>query len=879
MEAHLIQASRSLEIVGSLSRMGAAASTPGAPAADVGKLTLTPTQQQQLDVVSNLFQLLLSKNNIVDLASLMETEGDQCSNLIITLSAQLDKEFQRLRLKAPRGEVTEVGFLSEDQYRKIQKRETRVYMCTQIARFLLQFVILVSALTASISLMDGLPDIQPTAELHIPEDVEKYATEEINPRILSALVDARLLKEVRATGFPSQEVYSFGEYNIHYKGLIYKRSTPSKVFRISINYVRGDTCNGVSGATSLPSSFPSYGLSSGPSSKGYSSAWMTPDEEVQQKVQQELSKQAVQRAQQEVQQTAKTAQLEEEKRRALEQIQIEQMKARGFPMLDQINSEKVQINTLQTEITDLLNTDKMRALIEKTKSFVTPPISSNGSTEAKIFTIVRSKYPAQLLKIQEIENATNNYKAEINKVYGITKESMTAAFNQLQSAVQTSQTTKNALTEILTTLKSFPMEGGAGEYLQIILMPVSESSITPGYPQSSYVQSSYPPSSYPPSSYPSSQQSPQSPQGYPSQYMSGPPSYPFTGGAVLNFIMDFAGNTYDTDYFCKMRGRVSKAERSMTLAKRLEDIFANTDSKSVQIINKAGSSKSADILGDFSGFSFGKDSKSIEQLTTYFKRVLSKSATEIQSPAAYRAYLLLSGIESTSIAGRTENFIVMKSCTETDQWKNKNFSSVPAYALLGSLYANVLGLQDIDKDSNINTTDMSNLANTYGETSDKLWGRAFDYDKIYSDPTISKYCEEKIPLNSKAASVVKTAYNDLKRLYGLQLEKVVNYMKEIFVVDRTFITTLSSPALVAANYKTDETVLRLNPRFLQKDANEELLILMQRIRKDLNTHYKTVEDTYQKALNELQKVQAAGGKRIHKTRKNLRRRRTTYRKY
>jgi hypothetical protein len=850
--------------------MGAAASSmggPGSPGGDQGKIVLTPAQQQQLDVVSNLFQLLLSKNNIVDLASLMETEGDQCSNLIITLSAQLDKEFQRLQMKSPRGEVAEVGFLSEDQYRKIQKKETRVYMCTQIARFLLQFVILVSALTASISLMDGLPDIQPKQELYEPVDVGSYAKEEINPRILASLTDARLLKEVRATGFPSQEVYDlFGKYMIHYKGVIYTKGNSdgkSKVFGIEINYVRSETCDGVSGTSSLSSSgIPSL-PGQGPSSRGYNS-WLSPQEDV-----------ALQIAKAKAEETAKSAQLEEGKRRAEDQAAIERYKAQGYPFYDQGKRAKETIDQLISDIESLKRDESIRPVLDTVSQLRAAP---SDSRQAKAWHTI-TKYNTEYQAVQNLTIALNNYESESSKYYGVTKDTMMKAYSELHSAVSKVESIKINLAEVKKQLNELVNNklttGGAGEYLHIKLTPVSEMSFQPpmsnGFPSQPPFQSSQSQQYQPQSSFPSG-------PFRPSQPNSGLNSRGATmGGATLEFIMDYAGNTYDKDYFCKMRGRVSKDQRSMTLAKRLEEIFRDTESKSVEIVNKAGkSSTSSRNTKEFTGFSFASDS--IDQLTSYFKRVLSKSATEIQSPAAQRAYLLLNQMD--------DKFMYLKTCD--DPWNDKNFSSIPAYALLGSLYKTVMDVRD---DANITNATLKSIPYSKQSEDDKIWATAFNYSDLTSDPKISQYCisepkQPGIPRNSKAASIVKTAYNELKRLYGQQLEKVIAYMKEIFVVDREFITTLSSPALAAADYQTSETVLRLNPRFLQKNANDALLEIMQRARKDLDTHYTMVEKTYQKAMEDLKNAQVGGGASasaststsIRKTRKHRSKRRTTYKR-
>ncbi len=147
--------------------MGAGASTLGPTG--VGKFQLTPDQKKQNDVLSNLFLSLLQNNNLVDLAKLVGRSDKDCNQLIITLSSQLEKEFQSLRFPDPSRQKTDItaSYMAQDRYKILSDNpdSTRKQVCSFLATFLLRFVILISALTASISITDAIPVLAKTEKV------------------------------------------------------------------------------------------------------------------------------------------------------------------------------------------------------------------------------------------------------------------------------------------------------------------------------------------------------------------------------------------------------------------------------------------------------------------------------------------------------------------------------------------------------------------------------------------------------------------------------------------------------------------------------------------------------------------------------------------
>ncbi len=147
--------------------MGAGASTMSPTS--VGKFQLTVDQKKQNEILSNLFLALLQNNNLVDLSKLVARSDKECNQLIITLSSQLEKEFQSLRFPDPSRQKTDItaSYMAQDRYRILSDNpdSTRKQVCSFLATFLLRFVLLISALTASISITDAIPVLTKTAKV------------------------------------------------------------------------------------------------------------------------------------------------------------------------------------------------------------------------------------------------------------------------------------------------------------------------------------------------------------------------------------------------------------------------------------------------------------------------------------------------------------------------------------------------------------------------------------------------------------------------------------------------------------------------------------------------------------------------------------------
>ncbi len=897
--------------------MGAAAST-AAPTGTYGQFKLAPDQQRRLDIMSNLFELLLRENNIMNLSQLLATKEDACSNLIITLSAELDKRFQRLRFDDPtqRVQSAEVGFLSEAQYRKIQQDQVRRTMCDKIAAFLVQFVILVAAMTSSVMLLKDVPHLIEEKAVFVPVIAKDAGSEnEIPRRIFQAMKDARLVTGDVRSEIPGLEIYELlGDYYVHYKGFLYQKtggtdSYDGKVFKISINWMNMEECGKVSGSSGPPGP---QGFGSAPqgapgSTSGTSTWGLSPSEQFQHQLEMEKLKAA--RAQEQasyknILQKERELEQEKSKKTALE-VDLLRTKAQGELLAK--NRDKKEMDALLQFIDSLLNPTnfpdvaKVKQIIDSLPTFQEPKDLNQIAMKAIKRTLDNAKnlYNDFVKKLTALNRAVENP--------GIRKEELDAAFKSLESVY--ANNIINSLLDVNTKLEEYVgthgtpdekamlakikteresansssvlgarsssssssyrgsggasarIHGGADDYL---LFKITEYSTVPTGP-TTLPQ---------PPTYSSSNEATMRP-GFPTGLSSGFPTR-MEGGQQkeYSFVSDFAGNTYETLYFCRMGGRVSKAERSIPLRQKLREIFANTQTESVRIENVAskGKERGAEQLPKFAE-SLGVNKQTIDTLLGYFGKVINKSATEIPSPAAYRAYLLMSDIgQVTDEQRKTQNVIQFNACE--DKWQSKNFSSIPAYSLFGSLYKVIFEktTESSAPTALIEGTTFKKLSYTKSDSTDTVWNQAFDYGTtLLNNELIRQSCRGiNMSSNPKAVTIVKTAYRQLQDLYLKQLKQVVDFMSQIFEVDDTFINALAAPS----GFQTSEPILRLHKRFVANQAERELITMIQQGRKILDEHYTAVEKTYTKALIDLGSVlgptatpATSGGKR--KTRRNL----------
>jgi len=120
----------------------------------VGPFFLHTQEKSVLRALNNILAKVLTKNNLFDLASVLQ-DPVTCKDLFIVVSKSVEQEFQMLKFPEPkrRSDTTTLGFITKDRYDtpEIQGSYERTAACQEIARFLIRLVTLIAASTASVA--------------------------------------------------------------------------------------------------------------------------------------------------------------------------------------------------------------------------------------------------------------------------------------------------------------------------------------------------------------------------------------------------------------------------------------------------------------------------------------------------------------------------------------------------------------------------------------------------------------------------------------------------------------------------------------------------------------------------------------------------------
>ena len=320
--------------------------------------------------------------------------------------------------------------------------------------------------------------------------------------------------------------------------------------------------------------------------------------------------------------------------------------------------------------------------------------------------------------------------------------------------------------------------------------------------------------------------------------------------------MDMLGNTYDTSYFSKAAGRLdSKFARRFD--SRLNKLF---EGEGTFQIEKSGNGDSFNATR----FPFGDmqtitDDAIRKDFITYYGQKLSRNDANIQSPAAFRAFLLAISAENnkvqTGICG--------------DHWNNKPLTSIPAYSLFTALYT-------LTKE-NASLSSLGKVASIVDSNGLRFQQKGASEDLIGQ---LASFCSNGF-VDPKDKSIVATAYRKLQELYIVQLQRVSEFLQQkLFLSDSKFATSLAAGV-------PDAPILHLHPSFVKNTAPaiDTLHQYMQEAKTLLSTHYAEVETVYNTALqnivNRQKGLQAiptpkTGGK--HTRRRSQHRRHSSFRK-
>ncbi len=203
----------------------------------VGKFALSPDLQKETLILSKLFDKLLEKNNLLDFAKVLEKRGE-CGKLQVVLANQINKEFQTLRFPDPSNpsSLLLTSFIDEDQYKELQGSEMLKLVCSRISEFLIRFVILIAALTFSITLPSGFPSVSDASAQDIYRPSKTVEARYPIPEDIWQMIKTK----TNAKQIGDDLILINGEYFVNRGGYVYANKPKSAVIDIQFEYFRYD---------------------------------------------------------------------------------------------------------------------------------------------------------------------------------------------------------------------------------------------------------------------------------------------------------------------------------------------------------------------------------------------------------------------------------------------------------------------------------------------------------------------------------------------------------------------------------------------------------------------------------------------------------------
>ena len=228
--------------------MGASASTARLSAysgeGKVGKFLVPAALQRDTLVLSRLFERLLSTNNLLNFAKLMQ-EKDKCGELQIVLASQINKEFQTLRFPDPSvpSSLQTVSFIDDAMYKQLRESGVVKKMCIRISEFLIRFVALVASLSLSIAMPRGLPEISESSGQDIYRPAKPPTSTPLQKKIWDVLQTISSLNVEMIGGsadMPSELMLLDREFFLNKTGYTYLNKPKSAILNVEFEYFRYD---------------------------------------------------------------------------------------------------------------------------------------------------------------------------------------------------------------------------------------------------------------------------------------------------------------------------------------------------------------------------------------------------------------------------------------------------------------------------------------------------------------------------------------------------------------------------------------------------------------------------------------------------------------
>jgi hypothetical protein len=214
---------------------------------EVGPFPLRSSEKSAINVLTEIVDNLLARNNLFDLNDLL-SEPERCKRLFIVVSTTVKKEFQLLKFPDPRNpsQMATLSFVPKYGYppKLADSVAARERACSEITQFLIRLVTLAAACTASIARNENIA-------VNFPQSIEAGPASTDPQRLINSLPkdinfggaaigpeELKFLENVfKPVSAGETTIYRFGnitKYLVDVKrGVVYDaRSESTPVFRI-----------------------------------------------------------------------------------------------------------------------------------------------------------------------------------------------------------------------------------------------------------------------------------------------------------------------------------------------------------------------------------------------------------------------------------------------------------------------------------------------------------------------------------------------------------------------------------------------------------------------------------------------------------------------
>jgi hypothetical protein len=851
--------------------MGSGPSKASASATQIdqiyGNFKLTDEQARQNQVMSKIFQYLLSKNNLLDLNELVSE--DRCKNTIAVLSSEINKEFTSLKFAdlANPNKLSVVSFIGQEHLKALKNNELQRQACNDIAEFLVRFVLLVGAMVSSISIPSGsyLPKLlKSDNEIATPDIVDevKERLEAQNKELLSSM------KFLNAMDSEKSLFNLDGEFILSQDGYIFQetKSAKTKLIGFKLKYV----------------------------SKDFDKKIHFNDVQTKEQINFETRL--------EEEKEARIKMLEEPEKKLLAiydskfktyirhvektDLNLKSIYSQMGEILRDVSKRSLYDNYYYSYFSGYGRFSDLQSTISELQSKLKPIYNKiiNYRSEKdikKLFDDINKDLPDLNIKTQinigryyfiyaQVQAKDKNLNKNLNKNEKFIKASsaFSAILNDLSDVYDISPESSlydiTATPEYKALMNSIKDQAGGrrtrknkkigGAEPNQIKLPYYHIEFTDIVNCSGDVFSSGLSSGLSSAS--------------PTNVNIIKPLQKFTGvhqqeggqtcDVIGKVVFNLAGEAWPAVFFEQnyMKGMV-RSDNSRPFIKFIRTTF---DKILSEVDIEQSDKNDKEIFGRRRQSNVSTNAAKI--LNPRTERELSDLNTKIQnntvlSPAAHRAIMLI----TKPIVEKENRSILTSFCKGSDPWLDFSLKEIPAYGLFESLFYNRNDPDSVDseKDKFISYLESKNILNVLMTTESKT-----DFDKRrFADPTavsgsgLKAFCDKQNKaIDNKHPALIallKDAYGKLRTLYTQHVSDVYKFMQSIFVIDADLLKALNLSGIEYSFIDPTKSVIRLNPFFVSH-ANGSMVALSEKIaegRKILIKHYAAVEQTYKDALDSL----------------------------